>query len=188
MLTKTQFAFRCNVELLFERSARVYMWTFTFVEVIPSWWALSAWDKLKTALRLYYGRIQGIRVTELHKEHGVHFHVLINKRMSVQAVRRIGARYGFGRIHVTRADVGAGKYLAKYLTKEEALPTAGRKWATFGMDGTRVRDIQVDSEVSRKTKAALAQIPAANKTKRFNTAQQVYRDHLRSVTEYEVAT
>ena len=100
------------------------------------------------------GDFSGVRVAELHKTHGVHFHALMNRRLDVRLVRRVGHCHGIGRIHVCVADQNgdaAAKYLSKYLSKQRSGPLCesgrrARRWASFGpIKGTRICDLINDS-------------------------------------------
>lgn len=155
--TRTQTAFRWSVEELFEGSKAVYLWTFTLVKAMPSWWIGPTWQGLQHEIYKTYGVAQGVRVFEWHKNHGLHVHMLINRRMPVSQIRRIAARLGFGRINVKRCwDVGAGRYLAKYLGKDAGkIPHGGRAWARIGRLGCAVNSVEFVSPslTLRKEKA-----------------------------------
>jgi hypothetical protein len=135
--TREQTAFRWSVEELFEHSKRVYLWTFTLVKVMPSWWIGPTWAKLQDFIRKTYSPVQGLRVFEWHRDHGLHVHMLTNRRMSVGLLRWYAKKLGFGRINVKVCkNAGAGKYLAKYLGKDRGkIPHLGRSFARFGRLG-----------------------------------------------------
>ena len=106
---------------------------------------------------MYGGTLKGLKVVELHQNHGIHWHALLNKRIWAGAVRRLGARHGIGRIHVKRADAGAIEYLCKYLTKqcktEQTLFSRVRRWSTVGgFKGTLNKDVEIDSPFHRRVK------------------------------------
>lgn len=151
-----------SVETLFEASKKsgdhVFMWTFTFRECLSVQDAFKAWNQFSKNLWKYgihpktkEQTIVGLRVAEMHPGgHGVHFHVLINRRIPIQAVRRWAEMAGMFWIHVTRCYHGhLGKYLGKYLGKQDRVPCLkGRRlWQGFGQWGqTKCKDIVVDSE------------------------------------------
>lgn len=152
--SKSITAFQMTAERLWRPGFRVYFWTFTFREVESDWDCLAAWAKLQTWLRKTFPTMGGVRVSELHKSHGVHFHMLCDQRLDVNHVRSEAWRFGFGRINVKVADQnpgGASGYLCKYLSKcrEGPLCKSGRKsrrWAAFGkVIRTRVSDLVNDS-------------------------------------------
>lgn len=90
----------------------------------------------------------GLRVFEMHKEHGLHVHLLTNKRIDVNECRKLSKRSGWGRIHVKRIPKSDTPYLAKYLSKERPEAFKGwRLWAGFGKcwNWTKVAHIQVES-------------------------------------------
>lgn len=158
-MTKTEFAFTCTAGSLFDESDDVYFWTFTLVKGMPDWFYGNTWNHFLRAIEDHIdGNVSGVRVIEPHKQHGLHFHALVNRRLSVRFIRRIGKRFGFGRIHVKKADSGAVGYLSKYLTKqfakEHKLHAGIRRWSAFGATRkSRVRDIEVDSPVTRRARA-----------------------------------
>lgn len=151
MRSKSEVAFRWSCERLFETEERVYFWTFTFTRVMPDWCYSGVWFRfIKEVCDLYGGLLRGVKVVELHQTRGIHYHALLNRRVWVGEVRRIGKRYGIGRVHVVAADPGAVDYLAKYLSKghrdENKLHAKCARWGTVGrFKGVRVKDIEVKS-------------------------------------------
>lgn len=150
-MTKSAAAFQLNAARLWQKGFRVYFWTFTFAELQNDWDALRHFTHFLDHLRkVLGGDWSGVRVAELHKTHGVHFHALINRRLDVHWVRRIARCHGFGRIHVQVAGPGAAPYLGKYLTKQRSGPLtqsgrSARRWSSFGpLPPTRVKDIVLD--------------------------------------------
>lgn len=145
---KSHTAFKFNVERLFESSqSGVYFWTSTFRKVVTVKEASKLWSAFAKDIVRELG-LYGLRVYELHDEHGLHIHWMVDRFVPVQIVRRIAERHGFGRIHVKRCGKWVGDYLAKYLTKEaRALCLKGKRlWAAFGdARWCRVKDIIVSS-------------------------------------------
>lgn len=158
-MTKSVAAFRMTAESLWQKGFRVYFWTFTFNALRHDWVTMQAFTKFLHHLdKVMGGDYGGVRVAELHKEHGVHFHALVNRRLNINIVRRVARCYGIGRIHVKVADQNRGAcagYLAKYLSKQVKGPISEkgnscRRWASFGkVVRTRVRDIVNDSPMWR---------------------------------------
>lgn len=150
---KSKVAFWLTAERLFKSNVHVYFWTFTFAVLHSDTEASKLFTQFLYHLRRSLGGDWGgVRVAELHKEHGVHFHALINRRLAVDWVRRIGKCHGIGRIHVCKARRDAVDYLGKYLTKQREGPRhekSGRRmrrWAAFGpVARTRVSDLVNDS-------------------------------------------
>jgi len=138
-----------SVQALWDSSFEVYHWTFTFCEVLNDWRAMEAWRLLLRDLHNVWPLARGIRVVEVHPGgHGLHFHVLLNRRLPVRLVRALAGRYGFGRIHVKRVKHArrAAEYLGKYLSKPSGLRVAARRWqCILGFKGSRVNRIRVDS-------------------------------------------
>lgn len=96
--------------------------------------------------------LQGIRVFELHKEHGLHVHLVTNQFIDVNRARVLAEKAGWGRIHVKRIPPERVTYLAKYLSKRrpECLKR-WRLWAGFGegWERTKVRDVIANSLFSQ---------------------------------------
>lgn len=153
-MTRTEAAFRLSAERLFDLGP-VYFWTLTFAGVHDDWAAARLFSRFLNHLRLVVGRTGwgGLRVCELHREHGVHYHLLVTERLAVDLVRRVGRCYGIGRVQVERADADAARYLSKYLSKRRPGPVTesgrrARRWAAFGdIPRTRVSDLVNDSEM-----------------------------------------
>jgi hypothetical protein len=145
---KSRLAFKFNVEKLFERSrSGVYLWTSTFEKVLTVKQASKRWSAFSKEIVRELG-VFGLRVYELHDEHGLHIHWLVDRFIPVEIVRRIAEKHGFGRIHVERCGKWVGDYLAKYLSKEvRAVCLKGKRlWAGFGdAPWSRVKDILVRS-------------------------------------------
>ena len=130
------------------------MWTFTFSTLYADWECSQRFSDFLRSLRQRNwcpADVGGVKVAELHKEHGVHFHCLVNRRLPVDYVRKLWRKYGGGRLHVCVADIGAAKYLSKYLSKAKEKPfteSGGhcRAWASFGeVKKTRVSDLVNES-------------------------------------------
>lgn len=153
LMTKTEVAYRMSAEELFRVSKRVYFWTFTFLDVQHDWvysrmWA-RFWKDFTDHSNYFIG---GIKVAELHRDHGIHYHCLLDQRLPVDMVRRIGRKYGIGRVQVAVAKWQDATYLTKYLGKgyNSGLAKHIRRWGTVGaFKGTQVRDLQVDTAFTR---------------------------------------
>jgi len=149
-LSKSCAAFRLTAQGLFEKYPKVYFWTVTFHSLHSDWECSALFAKFLKHLQDVVGRTGwgGVRVVELHVNHGAHYHLLVTERLAVDLVRRVGRCYGIGRIHVEKADSGTVDYLGKYLskgrvgTKTESGRRA-RKWAAFGdVPRVRIRDLE----------------------------------------------
>jgi hypothetical protein len=146
-MTKSEAAFLLSCDRL-ATQGRLYLWTFTFAEVLDLVDTRKKWNHLLTLIRRRWPEACGLRVFELHKEHGLHVHLVTNKRIDVNQCRELSKRSGWGRIHVKRIPKDKAEYLAKYLSKER--PKSLRRWrlwAGFGKcwDWTKVAQIQVES-------------------------------------------
>lgn len=149
---KSRAAFEFTVRKMERRSRKLYFWTFTFRDVHSLKTAMSLWNEFLTMLKRKLG-FRGVRVLELHEEHGVHFHVITDHRFKIREILDLGRSYDFGRTNVKRVtDVqGSVAYLCKYLSKRRARCLKRvRLWAAFGdVERTRVADIVSDSPMVR---------------------------------------
>jgi hypothetical protein len=151
-MTKSAAAFHLTCAKIFSQHSHVYFWTVTFYELHSDWVASELFGRFLWDLRRRLGKgWGGVRVAELHREHGVHFHLLVTARLPVDLVRTIGRCHGIGRVHVCKARPESGVYLAKYLSKRTSGPKTesgrnARRWAAFGdVDRTRVKDLENNS-------------------------------------------
>ena len=103
------------------------------------------WNHLLTLLLRRWPNLQGLRVFELHKEHGLHVHLLTNQFIDVNEARELAERAGWGRIHVKRVASEQAGYLAKVPFERasrvsEAVAIVGwfRSW--LGVDEGKRRD------------------------------------------------
>src|SRR4051794_21840228 len=149
---KSSSAFEFTVRKMLRRNPKLYFWTFTFREVHSLQTAMSFWNQFLTLLRRKL-KFRGVRVVELHGEHGCHFHVITNRRFLIREIQRFKERYGFGRIDVryVQDSTITVRYLCKYLSKRRPGCLKGvRLWSAFGgIERTRVRDVVVDTAMSR---------------------------------------
>jgi hypothetical protein len=149
---KSQAAFEFTVRKMLRGEARLYFWTFTFKEVHSLKEAMGLWNQFLTLLKRKL-KFRGVRVLELHEEHGCHFHVLTNKRYSVRTILTFSKRYGFGRLNVKLVGdtARATKYLCKYLSKRRPnCLRRARLWSAFGdIEPTKVKDVLTDTPMSK---------------------------------------
>lgn len=131
---------------------KLFLWTFTFKEVLAVKETRKRWNHLLTLLLRTWPELQGLRVFELHEAHGLHVHLITNEFIDVNRARELATQAGWGRIHVTRMPSEHAGYLAKYLSKErpECLHR-WRLWAGFGKgwEWTRVKDVIRETLLSR---------------------------------------
>jgi hypothetical protein len=153
-MTKSKAAFLFSAQTLGKQ--QLYLWTFTFKEVLAVKETRKRWNHLLTLLLRKWEGLQGLRVFELHIEHGLHVHLITNRFIDVYVARELAERAGWGRIHVTRMPSEHSGYLAKYLSKErpECLKR-WRLWAGFGKswEWTRVKDVTPETLFSRVYRA-----------------------------------
>lgn len=145
---KSRSAFEFTVRKMLRQNAKLYFWTFTLREVHSLKAAMQLWNQFLTLLKRNLG-FRGVRVLELHEEHGCHFHVITNRRFPIRKILSMCERYGFGRIDVRRITDAAQaiSYVCKYLSKRrERCLKGARLWSAFGkIERTRVRDVLVDT-------------------------------------------
>ena len=141
-MNKSKAAFLFSSQTLGKQ--QLYLWTFTFAELLGVKETRKRWNHLLTLLLRAWPNLQGLRVFELHKEHGLHVHLVTNQFIDVNRARELAAQAGWGRIHVARMPSEHAGYLAKYLSKErpECL-VRWRLWAGFGgsWEWTKVKDV-----------------------------------------------
>ncbi len=153
-MTKSKAAFLFASQTLGKQ--QLYLWTFTFKEVLAVKETRKRWNHLLTLLIRRWPNLQGLRVFELHEEHGLHVHLITNQFIDVDAARLLAERAGWGRIHFARMPSEHTGYLAKYLSKDrpECLHR-WRLWAGFGQgwDWTRVKDVMKETLFSNVYRA-----------------------------------
>jgi hypothetical protein len=69
---KSRSAFEFTVRKMLRHKAKLYFWTFTFREVHSLKTAMGLWNQFLTLLKRKLN-FRGVRVLELHDEHGVTF-------------------------------------------------------------------------------------------------------------------
>jgi len=147
-MTKSKAAYLLATQTLGKQS--LFMWTFTFREVLDIKDTRKRWNHLLTLLKQTFADLCGLRVFELHQFHGLHVHLVTNRLLDVDKARLLAKQAGWGRIHVMRIPIERAGYLAKYLSKERpACLKRWRLWAGFGeWDWTRVKDLLSQSRFS----------------------------------------
>jgi hypothetical protein len=179
-MTKSKTAFLASSRKLAQD--RLFMWTFTFKELLGVKDTRKRWNRLLTAIKRTWPELQGIRVFEMHKRHGLHVHMVTNRWIYVNVARELAFLAGWGRIHVMRVPPERASYLAKYLSKERPECLKGwRLWAGFGdWDWTKVKDVVFDSLFCR--------IYRACKEAFSWTGNKNFRDRMRLVQWLEIRT
>jgi len=151
--SKSQAAFLLTCQKLFAHFPRPYFWTFTFTNVMPDWWYPKHWNAfVKDLQNLHGGMVCGVRVIEPHEQHGLHYHAILNVRVSIHLVLRIAKKYGIGRVSVEPCNYGAAQYLVPYLkpTSETKLSEGMRRWGCIGgFIGVKTNAIEVNSPFHR---------------------------------------
>lgn len=163
-----------SVEKLFDESEHVYMWTLTFREVMPVWWYMNTHTLFVREVQKWYKKIRGLRVTEVHDMHGIHYHWLVDTWIDVDLMRYLGRKFGIGRVHVVEADRGAALYLAKYMSKKDQAPAIKSlsKWGTLGgFEPCRVGNIDIQSKTTDRLNQARADWSALHGKKQVPYAE-----------------
>jgi len=149
-MTKSKAAFLFASQTLGKQ--RLYLWTFTFKELLAVKETRKRWNHLLTLLLRQWPNLQGLRIFELHQEHGLHVHLVTNQFIDVNRARELATQAGWGRIHVTPMPSEHSAYLATYLSKErpECL-YRWRLWAGFGKgwEWSKVNDVVRETLFSR---------------------------------------
>jgi hypothetical protein len=179
-MTKSKAAYLFATQTLGKES--LFMWTFTFAEVLDIKATRKRWNYLLTLIKRRWPKLAGLRVFELHKNHGLHVHLVTNRWIDVNVARELAQKAGWGRIHVMRIPPERACYLAKYLSKQRPECFKGwRLWAGFGeWEWTKVKDVVFDSlfcRVYRACKEAFSW-----------TGNKNFRDRMRLVQWIEVRT
>lgn len=162
------------LQLIRQHPGDVWLWTFTFAEVLPSHYAANVHRNFMTAIAnakrgsSWPKAWGGVKVPEFHPSgHGIHFHWLAYPRMNVSNVRAIAESVGFGRIHVhpEPATERAANYISKYLIKGGTL-SGLKSWGTLGdYEGVRVKDVLMESASINVYRTAYREAIAAGKPK-----------------------
>lgn len=141
----------------------VYLWTFTRIAVDDLAVSVAGWKRLRDeCIRIFGARyFTGVRVFELHEEHGLHVHFVTNRLISSKRMWAVCRACGWGNVDVRRIPASEVGYVAKYLDMADRPGCfAGRRlWATVGaFEGTRCKDVvglSPFSECMRQASAAL---------------------------------
>jgi hypothetical protein len=149
-MNKSKAAFLFSSQTLGRQ--QLFLWTFTFKELLAIKETRKRWNHLLTLLLRSWPELQGLRVFELHEEHGLHVHLVTNQFIDVNRARELATQAGWGRIHVTRMPSEHADYLAKYLSKER--PECFKRWRLWagfgaGWEWTRVKDVIRETLFSR---------------------------------------
>lgn len=160
MATKSVMAARFSIEKLVESSPRVWLWTFTFKELLEPKEAMKRWDVFTKRIKRHYPNVGGVRVAEWHPgtewegigrlSHGLHIHLITNSDLDKDLLQKMKGSL-FGHIHSIeckdRSDIGKlSGYLAKYLSKgykqRHPLLKGARLWSNWAnWNGVKVREV-----------------------------------------------
>lgn len=166
-VSKSHAAFLMNVDNMYAKWKKVYMWTFTFAKFQPDWRAMERWKEFQMKLvgtvkgPGKYPLLVGLRVVEVHPgrnfhglSHGLHFHCLFNTRVCVHWVRRVARKFDFGIVDVREVTQEEARYIGKYLTKgQPELSKGARRWGTINWPAAvKVTNIEIDSPFHRNMK------------------------------------
>jgi len=118
-------------------------------------------------LQKHFPDLRGLRVCELHRSHGIHFHAFFNIRIPIRVMQKIWHGNGhltgrnryldFGRVSVSQCDPQTIGYMTKYMTKQyrdDNFFGRRRRWGTIGgFQANRKNDIEVISEATQNREA-----------------------------------
>lgn len=173
---KSRSAFEFTVRKMLRQNAKLYFWTFTFREVHSLKTAMGLWNQFLTLLKRKLS-FRGVRVLELHDEHGCHFHVITNQRFPIRKILAFSERYGFGRLHVQPVSdtATAIKYICKYLSKPRpGCLKRARLWSAFGkIERTRVKDVLSDTPLIRILRRVMGKPTVEDELSGIDTASVV---------------
>src|SRR6266576_4957516 len=80
-MTKSKAAFLFASQTLGKQT--LFLWTFTFKELLAVKETRKRWNHLLTLLLRTWPQLQGLRVFELHEQHGLHVHLITNQFIDV---------------------------------------------------------------------------------------------------------
>ena len=126
-MTKSKAAFLFASQTLGRQ--RLYLWTFTFKELLAVKETRRRWNYLLTLLQRTWPELQGLRVFELHQEHGLHVHLVTNQFIDVNRARELAVTAGWG------ALTGADANRARRLSCEISFKKSGRSVYIVGAFG-----------------------------------------------------
>jgi hypothetical protein len=178
MSARSKAAFQFSAERL---GSKLYFWTFTYKELHELKLARELWGKCLKEIKRNFPKLAGLRVFELHDRRGLHIHMLTNRFIWIETMKKMGKSYGFGRIEAKRADEGSIKYLAKYLNKErEECMKSARLWSAFGdFVWCKCKDIVFDSPFTRIYRALCMTYSGFSKAKWCERYQAVMNQYFR---------
>lgn len=182
-MSKSKQAFLFSAERLAEQG--LYMWTMTFRELLAVKDTRKRWNYLLTLMKRRWPELCGLRVFEMHKRHGLHVHMITNRRIDVNEVRQLVRKAGWGREHVKRVPPELAKYLAKYLGKDRPGAFHGwRLWGAFGKwEWNRVSDVVMESGLSKAWQQCKQELGWTGRGN-FRERQQIaMARYLRNLTE-----
>jgi hypothetical protein len=156
LISKTKCAFNFSAECLKpSRSGHLYMWTFTWGEVLDTKEARLRWSHFLRLVRMRarHRELAGLRVFQMHPGgHGLHVHLATGCYLYVNHIRALWRACGGGRIHVLPIPPSRVGYLARYLSRSGRpfCLKGARLWSKFGkFEATRVRDVKIESDWTR---------------------------------------
>lgn len=143
-MNKTKAAFLFAARTL-GKNDRLFMWTFTFKDVLNIKDTRKKWNYLLTLLLRAWPMLQGVRVFELHEEHGLHVHLVTNSFIDVNCARVLAEKGGMGP-NTRKAHPSGARWLPSEVFEQrasrvlEAVEALGWLWCRLGVDeGERCR-------------------------------------------------
>lgn len=125
-----------------------FLWTFTFPEpelrlrdhvgCRERWRKLTLW-LVKRGYKFVWGFERG------YESGHYHYHAVTPQYWSLDVIRPVAEKIGFGRIHVKEVPRDKVAYLAKYIGKMKPrwkMPPKAKLWGCIGFTGVRTNDIR----------------------------------------------
>ncbi len=163
MSIRSKKACEFTIKDMAEMFPQLYLWTFTFAELLGIREAAKRWSRFVShphrGFTVSYPHCSGDRVFEMHPgkklddgvyaSHGLHIHCVLNARLDVNNVRSKWEHFAGenSRLHVKAITKGQECYVAKYLGKNRIECMGGmRLWAPIGhCDAHKCSDIIIDT-------------------------------------------
>jgi len=163
MSQKIAFAVRCSIAVLqslteeepSEEQVQIlptlplkgwlYLWTFTTPDEVSLDVLSKRWTLFNNRLRNQKTGVRWMRFFEPHTSHGWHVHCVAASRYDVTMIRKLAAKFGFGRLNVIRIPAHKAGYVLKYVTKYKRRSSDGRfrLWACNGFKGVTVSRVRI---------------------------------------------
>lgn len=177
-MSKKSFRIECAVERIkqLRPNASLHFLTLTTPDVCKPWQIAQRWRQLCNSRYWRSLKLMYVQVVEWHPGgHGYHIHVVIDKWVSIKALRYHTKLFGFGRIHILRCDdqkvQKLSYYLAKYLSKYQSECKCAKRtrFTNVSRGLTRLSDIEYQDPCLDFTRSVISLLPADYTCSRYRT-------------------